>query len=180
MHSAGSVAATLTAFMRILLLSVMLLMLSGAEPAFCRTRCTCLRPLQQPLEEAVPEAARAADAVFQGRVLRTESPGASLEAAARGTAWDELRVYVAVQRQWKGAPADTAVVITSSQSFMCGVDLRPGQEYLIYAGGTEAGELATSSCSRTAPLQKVKREELRLLHRLRRSGELQHSNSGGG
>lgn len=89
---------------------------------------------------------RASD-VFTGRVVTIERPTRSTE----------RRVQVQVVERWRGhvPPAGASVAVFTRSSSLCGYPFREGRDYVIYASRTEDGRLATSSCSRTAPLERA-------------------------
>lgn len=60
-----------------------------------------------------------------------------------------VRARIAVTQYWKGAPGDTASVLTGEDSGVCGFDFVPGEEYLVYAQPYTFDDLFTHSCSRT-------------------------------
>jgi hypothetical protein len=96
-----------------------------------------------------------ADAVFRGVVLRHEQPawwehatwqlwlagvpGVSDEAP-------EPRAILRVAEVWKGAPGKDVAVKTMG---MCGVPMRVGLDYVVYAFRDEYGDLGTNFCSPT-------------------------------
>jgi hypothetical protein len=139
-----------------------------STPPPCARACTCLIA-DLPLTEAVQVAVQFAKAVFSGRVLRIEP---TPEVERRLEPWDEIRVRIIVDERWKGTLGDTVVVRASSHSSMCGADLQEGERYVVYADTTDAGALFTSRCHRTAPLGRVSRKELRLLRKIRSTGDV--------
>lgn len=134
-----------------LLSPLLLTAIAASTPLPCTLACTCLPPARS-LAEAVQAAARNSEAVFSGRVLRIETP--TLAEVSRGEwgSWDEIRAYILVTERWKGEPGDTAVVLTSAQSSMCGADLRRGERYVVYAERSRTGvHSAPPSSSRRGP-----------------------------
>ncbi|HXW04334.1 MAG TPA: hypothetical protein VD833_03810 [Vicinamibacterales bacterium] len=74
-----------------------------------------------------------------------------------GGAPAERRVEVIVTERWRGnvpARGSRVDVYTRSRS-LCGYPFKTGREYLIYGSRTDAGRIATSLCSRTAPLERA-------------------------
>jgi len=101
-------------------------------PATTVHACSCTEP-PPPLD-----AMKDATAVFTGRVVAAIPYGTNAYTYT-------LRVYAV----WKGSAAPEAIVATSDVA-MCGLWMRPGTEYLVYATGPE-DELFTSNCSRSKP-----------------------------
>ena len=93
------------------------------------------------------------DAIFLGEVLEVTS--ASPEYI------DAVWATVRVEAHWKGAPPETARVLTGANEGICGFTFEPGVRYLVYAfrgeygawGGPplSAGEVTTHLCWRTHP-----------------------------
>jgi hypothetical protein len=102
--------------------------------------CSCLPP-GAPLDEMA-----SATAVFAGRVMNIEVAGG--EAISPD---DAVTVTFGVSRLWKGPEESVVTVTTPRDSASCGIDFQNGQEYLVYATGSQA-ELSTNLCSRTASL----------------------------
>lgn len=105
-----------------------------AKPS-CVFACSCLAP-GSPAEELAKS-----QAVFAGKVVE-RTPNV-VDGA------NPVMVTFEVSQAWKGAPNKTVRVTTPGSSASCGVDLTPGQEYLVYAGSDEAGGLQVTLCSRT-------------------------------
>lgn len=112
-----------------LLVAVALLAARTAEA------CSCMMP-------GPPEAAlKNAVAVFVANIDEVEQRGRVRRATAR------------VVRAWKGARAGALVELrTPAHSAACGVDVRAGEPWLVYATGREDGALLVTLCSRTAHL----------------------------
>lgn len=87
---------------------------------------------------------RASD-VFTARVV----------SIGRGNHPTERRVDVLITKRWRGTVggAGSRVDVFTRSSRLCGYPFKTGREYLIYGSRTEDGRLATSTCSRTAPLE---------------------------
>lgn len=75
-------------------------------------------------------------------------------------------ITFAVEESWKGDPEERVVVFGSGEGGSgCGVDVREGERYLVYArlgGESEDGALETSNCEGTKPLADAQ-EDLRVL-----------------
>lgn len=89
---------------------------------------------------------RASD-VFTARVVTIE----------RVTHTAERRVEVHVIERWRGnvPPAGARVAVFTRPSSLCGYPFREGRDYVIYGSRTEDGRIATSTCSRTAPVERA-------------------------
>ena len=124
--------------------------------------CDCGKPT------SVPDAARSATAVFQGRVVALTLGSRWVSAAATkpgvcGTlikfegydsalCQDEnVIVKFQVLRAWKGISAREVTVATSMYVTACGYRFTVGRDYLVYAVLTN-GRLETDRCTRTAEL----------------------------
>lgn len=107
---------------------------SGAQPA---AACTCERP-----KEAKEELA-AASAVFAGKVVKI----------------DGSKVHFDVATLWKG-PKQKRITVQNEQS-TCMYGFKEGEEYVVYAQGTESNP-ATSVCSRTVSVLQAS-DEVRAL-----------------
>jgi len=107
--------------------------------------CLCIPP-GPPLEEMARS-----EAVFLGTVIDADGPYPVMVGADRfreSDRWFRLRVLAS----WKGAEAETVVVVTGAGGGDCGYDFRLGDTYLVYAGSRTHGDtLSTSHCSRTCP-----------------------------
>ena len=115
-------------------------------PARARA-CSCL-------EESPADAALAADAIFEGRVVAVESP-------AEGAQGSPVRVTVRVTQQWKGVSTEEVELTTAPRSAMCGYAFELDQLYLIYAHA-EGDRLRVSLCSRTKPADQADEDRTHL------------------
>jgi hypothetical protein len=113
--------------------------------------CSCALP--GPPDEELANAA----AVFSGRVVSIVKPinFGSISSA------DPIEVTFQVQEVWKGSVSLTTTITTSRSGASCGYTFQKGNEYIVYAYGSE-NNLSVSLCSRTQPLEaaKVDLEEL--------------------
>ena len=106
-------------------------MLVAAPSAFA---CSCEMP--GPDKAAL----RDYDAVFSGRVV--DSTGGLLSGGDNGYG-------LAVEEAYKGEVFETQWVYSESDGSACGMKLRPGARYIVFAHGKDAGSLRVSSCSNT-------------------------------
>jgi hypothetical protein len=122
-------------------LAFIALMVSFAIPA---DACRCAP------KPPIPEAARKADAVFVGRVMklavayRKESPQGEREVI-------ECEFSIGAALKGIEVGREKITIITSPHGAACGYPFRIGDEYLVYAR-KEAKELETDVCMRTRPL----------------------------
>ena len=82
---------------------------------------------------------------------------ARVDTIQRGSRSTERLVNVQVIERFRGAVAGAGgrtVVLTRSSS-LCGYPFKAGRAYLIYGFRSEDGRLATSICSRTAPIERA-------------------------
>jgi len=77
--------------------------------------------------------------IFVGRVIAKRVAGTGDPG--------RLEFDLATSWSWKGEPSKTVSVRTSLHSASCGAGFIVGDEYLVFAHRTEAGELSTSLCS---------------------------------
>jgi hypothetical protein len=103
--------------------------------------CSCVYP--GPPDEELAQAA----AVFAGKVVGISKPigFGSISSA------DPIKVTFRVYEVWKGSVSLTTTITTSRSSASCGYPFENGEEYIVYAYGSE-GDLSVSLCSRTRPL----------------------------
>lgn len=87
----------------------------------------------------VPTARRAAAMVFEGTILRIESPASS------GVAQATFRV----ERVWKGTVAREVTIRVPAQPSMCPPHFEQGQTYIVYAASSDQGP-RVGSCARHA------------------------------
>jgi hypothetical protein len=106
--------------------------------------CSCERVWNPDYRKAL----RAADAVFQGTVREV----LELQSLA-------LRVAVFdVEGSWRGVKAERAFVFTGRGGGDCGLTFEVGKAYVVWAsreGWQVSGELSTSTCSFTAPVEEA-------------------------
>ena len=89
-------------------------------------------------------------AVFTGEVTNIEKN--------TSTRFGGLEVTLRVQKMWKGDPAKEIEVHTAGSSAACGYPFAKGTTYLVYALRDEADPMRVSLCSRTAPVDKAKKD----------------------
>jgi hypothetical protein len=119
----------------------------GAQPA---AACSCPGPL------SAVEAFAQADAVFAGRMVSQRLVERYREGAPQTTA-----VTFHVDEVWKGPVEPRLVVLTHAQPPACGYAFDRARRHLVYAR-FDAGELTTSACDRSAPLDQAE-EDLAVL-----------------
>jgi len=102
--------------------------------------CSCVAPWPP------TEALAGATAVFVGKVSNLDVSTGLLTSSA-----DPVEVTFQVSKVWKGPVHSTLLATTARSGASCGYGFERGQEYLVYARGTET-ELEVSLCSRTQPL----------------------------
>ena len=105
----------------------------------CAFACSCLPP-GPPGDELARSAA-----VFAGKVVGLDVP------AGVNSGADPVRVTFQISQVWKGTASPNLVVTTAQSSASCGVAFEQGQDYLVYAAGTDDA-LTASLCSRTGTL----------------------------
>jgi hypothetical protein len=115
------------------------LLLQGSLP--CEETCTCafLTPEQRVAH---------ADAVFVGEVIsvRESAPTGTRTRGHFPPRWALVRPVFG----WKGVPTDL-VELPAGDGPDCLVDFRPGQRYLVFAGGS-GRELGTTWCRGTVSM----------------------------
>lgn len=89
-------------------------------------------------------------AVFTGEVIAIDKNSA--------TRFGGLEVTLRVKKMWKGDPSEELKVHTAGSSAACGYAFAKGTTYLVYAVRDEADPLRVSLCSRTAPVDKAKKD----------------------
>jgi hypothetical protein len=89
-------------------------------------------------------------AVFTGEVTEIEKN--------KATRFGGLEVTLRVKQMWKGEPAEELKVHTAGSSAACGYSFAKGVTYLVYAFRDDADPLRVSLCSRTAPVDKAKKD----------------------
>lgn len=128
--------------MRIVLLLAIVAGLLGITPGRS-CACFCIPP-GSPAEELARSTA-----VFSGQVINI--------APSSDPVWgdvESVRVTFRVSNVWKGPSRSTLAVLTARSGINCGYEFSAGQEYLVYAHGTE-DRLEVWACSRTQPLSAV-------------------------
>ena len=103
-----------------------------------RPACTCAPGGRLAARTDVAATVDAFAAVFEGAVIRTVYRDGSLptigQRGERGTVRvQQLEVTFAVDRQWKGAPANTVTVRTPAFTESCGARFDQGHSYLVFA-----------------------------------------------
>ncbi|WP_420642798.1 hypothetical protein [Candidatus Leptofilum sp.] len=124
--------------------------------------CTCAPP-GSPAEEL-----ERATAVFAGKVTQIDAPQGLLKSSA-----DPVQITFQVSEVWKGSVRATQLAKTVRSDASCGYSFAIGQEYLVYASGSET-DPEVWLCSRTAPLAAAAEDLLAL-----GSGEIPISDSSG-
>jgi hypothetical protein len=110
--------------------------------------CTC-PPNNSPKVEM-----KQADAVFSGKVVKTNAPNRRLRINLRFPfihfiQW-RTRIEFSVKEVWKGQ-ASSEIGIINTLGSTCDFTFKEGDEYIVYAYGTREG-FYTHRCSRTALL----------------------------
>lgn len=108
--------------------------------------CFCV-PSGPPKEELAK-----ATAVFSGQVAKIEP--------AVDTLWgnvESVKVTFEVSNVWKGPMHNTLEALTASSGINCGYQFKTGEQYLVYAHGSES-RLEVWQCTRTKPLSMAKED----------------------
>lgn len=115
--------------------------------------CTCELPRPgKTLRQQVREARGKSKAVFSGRVVEVvEHPQAFY-----------VEVKFKVQRAWKQVRTDEITIRTGRGGGDCGYRFEVGENYLVYAYGSDENKLETNICQRTRRLADAG-EDLKLL-----------------
>jgi len=114
-------------------LPVLLLLAVVASSDACRSHavaCGCSGDIP------VLQSRDLADVVFAGRVVAVSTTGARIVSPADSTKFIAglyVRYVLVVDKAWKGARADTAVVYSFRDLASCGFAMEPDQQYLLYA-----------------------------------------------
>jgi hypothetical protein len=144
--------ATMQAFVRIGVASFAIL-LALIGPSGVAAACECPPP-----PDAL-DALRDSTAVFVGTVERIDDPQPSLRTQRSFPyllydvpAYAPRSISFAVSQIWRGPPYRTIVITTGISRSQCGVDVRVGTTYLVYAYVNGVGDLITHRCSRTVPI----------------------------
>ena len=145
-----------------LLVALFLSISFGVLPPTAVYACSCAPP-GLPAEEL-----ERATAVFAGKVTEIDIPRGLLQSSA-----DPVAVTFQVSEVWKGSVQPALVAKTARSGASCGYTFSIGQEYLVYANGTES-DLEVWLCSRTTPLTAAAEDLLAL-----GSGEIPASDSSG-
>lgn len=111
--------------------------------------CSCAGLDRSP--EAIRRSAREAGAVFEGRVLSHVIVGGPYDREHPDEV-RERRVTFAVRRSWTGAPDERVTVHVPLTGPECGLSLRAGTRYLVFAYRRRDGTLTTSRCTLTTRL----------------------------
>jgi hypothetical protein len=110
--------------------------------------CTCSAPA------TTAEALKRSSAVFRGRVTEVSRPFLDRIGLTRS---GSHRVKFEILKQWKGAPAKSAVVITRLTGEACGFPFEEKKEYLVYVV-TEPGDIQTGICTGTKNIAEAEHE----------------------
>jgi hypothetical protein len=133
--------------------NIVLLLITGSlwtiqSEALWACSCACIQPIPNTPNQHLKEATT----VFIGKVTK------NTETSHQGTMENESEhdITFQVAKIWKGTPYKTLVVHT--RNGCCGsLDFKMGQEYLVYAHGTE-NKLYDSSCSVSKELNDAKED----------------------
>ena len=108
--------------------------------------CSCLPFDDESVTQQVNRAKKDASVVFSGKVLEVvRKPGSS-----------SIVVKFRAEKAWKGNVSKRISLSTGADSALCGFNFEVGKSYLIYAQGTDANNLQTNICTRTAGLTNAK------------------------
>jgi hypothetical protein len=118
--------------------------------------CDC-KPLP-----AVPEAFKRSAAVVDATVVSVRDRDVGMRklkvwfqtrfgSAPVAASDDGSAVTLKVHEMWKGEPRSEIIMYTQPDEAACGLPMRPGQRYLIYASRDANQEYEISLCSRTRP-----------------------------
>lgn len=118
---------------------VVSLLLAGGPYAGTAHACSCAETRD------VGETFDRSAAVFSGKVVKAEEKPPDEGGRFLGP------VTFEVEKVWKGASENNAVVYGQGPEVSCGIDFEKGETYLVYAYRTD-GRLATDYCGRTQPL----------------------------
>jgi hypothetical protein len=123
-------------------------------------RCVPARALGLSDTALVRRQRERAVAVFRGTVVRLDTlPGPPLDAGAAAPGpTGAVRAVVHVDRVWKGAVGDTAVVVLhpgGARRSSCDAALAPGTAYVVFAAPAYGGALATRQCTGTVPADRA-------------------------
>jgi hypothetical protein len=113
--------------------------------------CTCVEPRAEftaDEEKYVKYERNKAKAVFSGKVLRIDQIK-----GAKGKPTGVVRVKFSVDKSYKGAETSIITVSTTNACCICGYPFKVGEEYLVYASGSDSKALRASICSRTKNLR---------------------------
>lgn len=110
--------------------------------------CTCELPAAGKTEKQLIKLERKkSQAVFTGEVREI----IIAKTASGQDSWTS-EVRFKVLQSWKGMPAETVSVFTFNVCCICGYVFTVGERYLVYATGSEGGNLFTNTCTRTKTL----------------------------
>lgn len=108
--------------------------------------CSCFNPDNETLVQRVNKAKKDSQAVFSGRVLEViQKPEKH-----------QIVVKLRAEKSWKGNVSRQITIVTASDSALCGYNFEVGKSYLIYAQGSDANNLQTNLCTRTAGFSEAK------------------------
>lgn len=112
--------------------------------------CDCVMGSQRPCAQAW-----SAPVVFAGLATEVAQTKTEVDVGGRREAWPAKLVRFNVEESFRGAQGATVEVRTGAGSSDCGYNFVAGQHYLVYANTNADGQLATSICSATKPLEKA-------------------------
>lgn len=101
--------------------------------------CSCMP------DDGPEQRAARAHAIFVGRLVSSDRPLLGVRSPD-----DRVTFHFDVDRVVKGAVAENARVVSPTDGAMCGVSLRNGERYTVFAYDDQ-GQLATNLCSGTHP-----------------------------
>ena len=108
--------------------------------------CSCLPFGEESVTQQVERAKKDAQVVFSGKVLEIiRKPESS-----------SVIIKFRADKSWKGDVSKRISISTGADSALCGFNFEVGKSYLIYAQGTDAKDLQTTICTRTAALANAK------------------------
>ena len=108
--------------------------------------CSCLPFGEESVAQQVNRAKKDASVVFSGKVLEV----------VRKPESSSVIVKFRADKSWKGNVSRRISLSTGADSALCGFNFEVGKSYLIYAQGTDAKNLQTNICTRTAGLSNAK------------------------
>ena len=141
--------------------AVILVLTFSPAPVF---GCTCAAPPPESKTASELGGGTKADAIFEGKVESVELRWKLKEAQigdvipTEATDLDQdgpvMQVSFEVSHSYRGDQRRPMRFSTGLGGGDCGFDFEVGKQYLVYAFKNEAGELSTSTCTRTTRLEK--------------------------